>query len=90
MRGLVFLTACALALASCGLLDGVAAAEKAVFTFHEQYNASAFDAMYAAGADDLRATEARANTRPTLRTERERRNSHGRSQMGKRRFSTTP
>lgn len=66
MRLLVLLAACAFALAGCGLLDGVAAAEEAVITFHERYNASSFDAMYDAGAQDLRATEARSEFITTL------------------------
>ena len=66
MKLIVLLTACAIALAGCGLLDGVAVAEKAVVTFHEQYNASNFDAMYDAGADDLRATEVRSEFITTL------------------------
>lgn len=66
MRLLLVLVACALASASCGLLEGVETAEKAVITFHEQYNASSFDAMYDMGADGLRATQARNEFTATL------------------------
>lgn len=66
MRMLLTLVTCALAAASCGLLEGVGTAEKAVITFHEQYNASSFDAIYDTGADDLRAAEARNEFTTTL------------------------
>jgi len=66
MRLLLILVTCALASASCGLLEGVGTAEKAVSTFHEQYNADNFDAIYDAGADDLRATDGRSEFIATL------------------------
>lgn len=66
MRLLLILVTCALASAGCGLLDGVDTAEKAVGTFHEQYNAGNFEAMYDKGADDLRSTEARDEFITTL------------------------
>ena len=66
MRLLVLLAACAFALAGCGLLDSVAVAEEAVITFHERYNASSCEAMYDAGAQDLRASEARSEFITTL------------------------
>ena len=65
MRHLL-LAACALALAGCGLMEGVDTAEQAAATFHEQYNAGAFDETYDASADDLRATEARSEFITTL------------------------
>lgn len=66
MRLLLTVVTCALASVSCGLLEGVDTAGKAVITFHEQYNASSFDAIYDTGADDLRATEARNEFTTTL------------------------
>lgn len=68
---LVLLVTGTLALAGCGLTEGVHTAEQAVVTFHEQYNAGDFGETYDAGADDLLATEARnefMTTMASLRT----------------------
>jgi hypothetical protein len=65
MRLLLILVTCALA-SGCGLLEGVGTAEKAVITFHEQFNAGGFEVIYDAGADDLRAAEARSEFIATL------------------------
>lgn len=47
----------ALALTGCGLMEGLDLADRAVATFHEQYNAGSFGEMYDASAEDLRATD---------------------------------
>lgn len=60
-----------MALVGCGLMEGVGTAERAVATFHEQYNAGSFGEMYDASAEDLRATDARnefVSTMTSLRT----------------------
>ena len=56
----------ALGLAGCGLMEGVETAERAVVTFHEQYNAGSFVEMYDASAEDLRATDQRSEFVSTM------------------------
>jgi hypothetical protein len=65
MRLLLFV-ACVLALAGCGLSEGIDTAEKAVVTFHEKFNAGQFGEIYDASSDDLRATAARSEFMTTM------------------------
>lgn len=62
----VLLVTCALAIVGCGLMDGVDTADRAVVTFHEQYNAGRFSEMYDASAADLRAAGARNEFMTTM------------------------
>lgn len=55
-----------IALSGCGLMEGVDTAERAVASFHEQYNAGSFGEMYDASAEDLRATGARSEFVSTM------------------------
>ena len=56
----------ALALTGCGLMEGLDTAERAVATFHEQYNTGSFGEMYDASAEDLRATDRRSEFMSTM------------------------
>jgi hypothetical protein len=63
---LLLVVMCVLVLNGCGLTEGIDTAERAAATFHEQYNAGAFDETYDASADDLRATEVRNDFMTTM------------------------